>query len=588
MTDIAKLSLNFSSTGAAKVNKELDNVAVKSGKAEVATKKLNQAQGDVTKSSRISGHAFRNMSMQLSQVAQQGSATGNYLQAFAIQLPDLALGLGPVGILLGAVAGGLASYVFSAKDAAAATEPFIDRIEALGMSYSDLSDEMKAYLRLEQQRKNAAIDEEIASMTRQLEKYRRLLKNIATDPDFARLGNAEEEAKQKVTELSAEIQILGFRQKENNRVYDETVDGTKEAREEAERLRTEVESMVTAAEDQAIAIGKSSKELAIFKATQAGANETQLLAISLAYEDIEAEERRKEAIKAAAEAKRIADQEALQREQELQKAREKLNPGQAEFDRYTQEIIKIDNFNIAAAEKEAMREEAYRQHQERLAAIGKEGNDKIADDAIDWAEKIAENQKTIEKMSIDSLASAAGALSGFLEEGTVEWAAAVMAQRGIMAAQAVMAANLAATLALANPAVGVAPLAVQAQAETIRTIGYLNAGLILAQGVGEIAGARAMGGQVQAGSSYLVGEQGPEVVTMGTSGFVTPNHRLGGGGQIGNMVVNINNAPPGSYVEQKQDNQGNQIAEVFIADMANGGRMSKSMQGTFGLKRQGR
>jgi len=42
-------------------------------------------------------------------------------------------------------------------------------------------------------------------------------------------------------------------------------------------------------------------------------------------------------------------------------------------------------------------------------------------------------------------------------------------------------------------------------------------------------GGRATGGPVTAGTTYLVGEQGPELVTMGGNGFVTPNHALGGG-----------------------------------------------------------
>ena len=42
-------------------------------------------------------------------------------------------------------------------------------------------------------------------------------------------------------------------------------------------------------------------------------------------------------------------------------------------------------------------------------------------------------------------------------------------------------------------------------------------------------GARAGGGPVSAGKSYLVGERGPEIVTMGGSGYVTPNGSFGGG-----------------------------------------------------------
>jgi hypothetical protein len=47
-------------------------------------------------------------------------------------------------------------------------------------------------------------------------------------------------------------------------------------------------------------------------------------------------------------------------------------------------------------------------------------------------------------------------------------------------------------------------------------------------------GDRAMGGPVKAGGTYLVGEQGPELLHMGAnrSGNITPNHRLGGGPSV--------------------------------------------------------
>jgi hypothetical protein len=54
------------------------------------------------------------------------------------------------------------------------------------------------------------------------------------------------------------------------------------------------------------------------------------------------------------------------------------------------------------------------------------------------------------------------------------------------------------------------------------------------------AGGRASGGAVSAGMTYTVGEKGPELLTMGGSGFITPNHRLGGA-----PTVNIY-MPPGS------------------------------------------
>jgi hypothetical protein len=49
---------------------------------------------------------------------------------------------------------------------------------------------------------------------------------------------------------------------------------------------------------------------------------------------------------------------------------------------------------------------------------------------------------------------------------------------------------------------------------------------------------RAAGGPVSAGGTYVVGERGPELLTMGSSGgVITPNHALGGGGNT--FVVNV-------------------------------------------------
>jgi phage-related minor tail protein len=43
---------------------------------------------------------------------------------------------------------------------------------------------------------------------------------------------------------------------------------------------------------------------------------------------------------------------------------------------------------------------------------------------------------------------------------------------------------------------------------------------------------RAAGGPVTAGTPYLVGERGPEIVVPGRSGTVIPNNRIGVGGGI--------------------------------------------------------
>ena len=85
-------------------------------------------------------------------------------------------------------------------------------------------------------------------------------------------------------------------------------------------------------------------------------------------------------------------------------------------------------------------------------------------------------------------------------------------------------------------------------------LGAAAAAAILAAGVSYAAqslSGRALGGQVRAGESYLVGERGPEVLTMGNmAGNVTPNSALGGGGQTVNKTANV------SFSIQANDTEG--------------------------------
>ena len=87
-------------------------------------------------------------------------------------------------------------------------------------------------------------------------------------------------------------------------------------------------------------------------------------------------------------------------------------------------------------------------------------------------------------------------------------------------------------------------------------------------GVAEgIAGKRAAGGPVSGGSTYLVGERGPELVTMGGDGFVTPNHALGSRG--GNTyAVSVYVAPGGDLA-----GAGRQMVEAIRAYERSSGKV---------------
>lgn len=85
---------------------------------------------------------------------------------------------------------------------------------------------------------------------------------------------------------------------------------------------------------------------------------------------------------------------------------------------------------------------------------------------------------------------------------------------------------------------------------------------------GNLIPGRASGGPVSAGGTYLVGERGPELLTMGSSaGFVTPNHAIGGGVSIGPVVVQ---APAGADADQF----GRAVRDAIVREMRFNGPVS--------------
>jgi len=79
-----------------------------------------------------------------------------------------------------------------------------------------------------------------------------------------------------------------------------------------------------------------------------------------------------------------------------------------------------------------------------------------------------------------------------------------------------------------------------------------------------LGGARAGGGPVSGGGTYLVGERGPELFTPQQSGQIIPNHALAGAGGVRSMQITIN--PPAGM--------GRQASNQFAADVARQLRMA--------------
>lgn len=77
-----------------------------------------------------------------------------------------------------------------------------------------------------------------------------------------------------------------------------------------------------------------------------------------------------------------------------------------------------------------------------------------------------------------------------------------------------------------------------------------------------LAGQRASGGTVLGGSSYLVGEKGPEIFTPSSSGFITPN----GGGGVGGVNVTINVGAVNNSIDMRR--MADMVGEVIMGRVA--------------------
>ena len=130
--DIAALGIKVDSATAVKATTDLDKMTASAGRADVAVAGVGKASVRAAGGMSAGAQNARQMALQLSQVAQQSMAGGGFIRALAIQLPDMAVGFGAVGIAAGVLAGvalPLLASVFS--DTSAKGEMATTAIEGL-------------------------------------------------------------------------------------------------------------------------------------------------------------------------------------------------------------------------------------------------------------------------------------------------------------------------------------------------------------------------------------------------------------------------------------------------------------------------
>ena len=190
---------------------------------------------------------------------------------------------------------------------------------------------------------------------------------------------------------------------------------------------------------------------------------------------------------------------------------------------------------------------------EREILINKRTNDqKRRDD-----QKLLEDKKRMQDLELSTTANLFGNLAEIAAAGGEE---SFTLYKRMAQAQAGVSAGLAILNALAAPTGN--PILNGAMAVSIGVLAGVQIAAIEQQ---SYSGARAMGGSVAGGNSYLVGEMGPEIITMGAQGgFVTPNHKLVGGESV-TIVNQIGSGASGNIRAQFSAMQPQLVAATMQA-----------------------
>lgn len=117
-------------------------------------------------------------------------------------------------------------------------------------------------------------------------------------------------------------------------------------------------------------------------------------------------------------------------------------------------------------------------------------------------------------------------------------------------------------------------VALQIQAALINPLMGKTASNPLMEFFTSLTGERANGGQLQPGGRYLVGERGPELLTMTGAGHITPNHALGGDVQVN--VYNQGKPMQATASPPRMDGQ-KAVIDIVLADIENGGRLDNAL-----------
>jgi len=430
--------------------------------------------------------------IQIQQLVGQVQAGTNPLVAFSQQATDLGIVLGFP--LLGAVAGLGSALVMTLIpalfDTSEASDDLKDRIEELTGGFDNLTAAQAAYFAQTTEDKIAAQKEEFRELNRQIKETQDDIDALSSvspqSLEFFPANNQRdlEEARKTLLRLNAELSTLEGEIAANEEElarYNDTLAGNNTQTDEA---RQNAESFVQRLQEQADTIGLNREQTILYKAAQMELTDEQMRAIEVNARRIQQYYDEQEAQREADRQERERERERREREREAERRRREQEEARKKAEQERIEDARILNESLLAFEDQLMKGKSEKQKAAFRTAVN-----------IMNAEK-RERAANIVSTSYDAAMKAYAALAG---------------------------------IPIVGPALGAAAAA------TVIAAGVSYAAESL-QG-------RALGGQVRAGESYVVGERGPEVLTMGTNtGRIIPNEAMrgsGGGEQAVNRTTNV-------------------------------------------------
>ena len=565
-TEVATLTFKVDTKDVERAQAELEKLGYAGSQVE---KKLDGMDDATKKAAKSMGNARRvagQLGFQVQDIAVQLQSGTNAMIVFGQQGSQIAGAFGPGGAIVGAViAVGAAvgtALVAHFSNGTQSAKDLQTEVEELTKDFDKLGDATRTVYIRELSRQMAEAEEKIQKVRENLEEANKALRDPAALEAANMMNpyvNMLDEARVKQQDLAKaeEDQVAALKALKEK--YDLLIGVRKEEDKDATRRLEDITRYVERLKEQAATLGLNTIELARYKAAQMGANETQTQSILLSARRIEQYKAEQEAIKqaeaqkkkeaalAAAEARATADdQKRLD-----QKVQQIIN---AEARKAEAEQASIDQRAIQIAESLMSEEEQIRLSYERRSQIildstlltGQQVNEAMAALELERQDKLrvikdksaAEDRERAAQTTTQLLAFEDVLMKGKSEKQKTAYRLAVnlaSAEKRQNAAKIVSdsyAAAMGAYKALAGiPIIGPA-------------LGAGAAALILSAGVSYAAKSltgRALGGQVRDGESYVVGERGPEVLTMnGGGGRIIPNDKLrGDSGKTINQQANV-------------------------------------------------